>query len=229
MSTSPYPALTHGPQGGVFRGDARNLADLLPDASVDLVLTDPVYDQIDDYAWLAEVAARVLKPDTAVLTFASKQHLPLLRQVMGVHLDYVWTLDYVLQAKTSRLWAYNVFTWNTPCLWHAQGRGYPLTTIPDTFVGSNGRVDGRHRWNKNLAVLKYWINAFTVPGALVWDPFCGGGSTLVAAKETGRFGVGFERDAHIAMEARERVAGAALPLLVQDGGRYQLSFEGFEV
>ena len=54
----------------IVTGDARELAQALPDESIDLIFTDPVYWQIDDYAWLAELAARVLKPGGNVLAYA---------------------------------------------------------------------------------------------------------------------------------------------------------------
>ena len=37
----------------IITGDARELAKAIPDESVDLIFTDPVYDRIDDYRWLA--------------------------------------------------------------------------------------------------------------------------------------------------------------------------------
>jgi len=51
----------------IVTGDARVLAERIPDESIDLIFTDPVYQNIDDYRWLAETAARVLKLDRACL------------------------------------------------------------------------------------------------------------------------------------------------------------------
>lgn len=45
------------PENGIYTGDARELAKAIPDESVDLIFTDPVYDRIEDYRWLAETGA----------------------------------------------------------------------------------------------------------------------------------------------------------------------------
>jgi DNA modification methylase len=56
-------------RNAIVTGDARVLAGRVPDESVDLIFTDPVYQNIADYQWLAETAVRVLAgrvPDESV-------------------------------------------------------------------------------------------------------------------------------------------------------------------
>jgi predicted methyltransferase len=65
----PYLLGPNDENQGIYTGDARELARAIPDESVDLIFTDPVYQNLDDYRWLAETAARVLKPDSACLVF----------------------------------------------------------------------------------------------------------------------------------------------------------------
>ena len=50
----PYLLGPNDENQGIYTGDARELAEAIPDESVDLIFTDPVYDRIDDYRWLAE-------------------------------------------------------------------------------------------------------------------------------------------------------------------------------
>ena len=45
---------------------------------------------------------------------------------------------------------------------------------------------------KPLALLERIINASSNPGDVVFDPFCGSGTTLVAAKRLGRTSLGVE-------------------------------------
>jgi len=58
-----HPGMPKEYRNQIVTGDARELAKAIPDESIDLVFTDPVYDRIDDYRWLAETAARVLEPE----------------------------------------------------------------------------------------------------------------------------------------------------------------------
>lgn len=75
-------------------------------------------------------------------------------------------------------------------------KGYvvpPVMPFPDV-------LDWRYTDNKlyptqkPLEVLRPFISTFTQPGDLVLDPFCGSGSTLVAARELGRNFLGMELD-----------------------------------
>ncbi len=88
-----HPDIPEEYRNQIVTGDARELAKAIPDESVDLVFTDPVYDRIDDYRWLAETAARVLKPDRACLVFAGIGYLPETHDaVRAGGLSYRWQL-----------------------------------------------------------------------------------------------------------------------------------------
>jgi len=50
----------------------------------------------------------------------------------------------------------------------------------------------KHPKQKPLALMEYLIRTFTNEGGVVLDSFCGSGSTLVAARNTGRQYIGFE-------------------------------------
>ncbi len=65
---------------------------------------------------------------------------------------------------------------------------------------------GLHIAQKPVKLLRTLIELTTLPGQLVLDPFCGSGSTLVAAKQAGRDYLGFELDASSVDIARTRLA-----------------------
>ena len=62
-----------------------------------------------------------------------------------------------------------------------------------------------HPTQKPVRSLKPVIEAFTRPGEIVLDPFCGSGSTLLAAKILGRRFIGIEVDANYARAAQARL------------------------
>lgn len=208
----------------ITTGDARKLAKTIPDGSVDLVFCDPVYQNIRDYTWLARTALRVLKPRGVLLAWASVPKAGRAQAAMErAGMTYVYTLFYTVTAKTYRMRWYNLFCWTTPCLWlQRPGEAtkpnqwtpdtFSETTILDNTVVSSANPQNPFAWNKNTGVLMHWLERFSRPGAVVYDPFTGTGSVPVAAKATGRHFIASEIDAARAEEARARLAATPLPL-----------------
>lgn len=73
--------------------------------------------------------------------------------------------------------------------------------VPVIFTGAHRK----HPNEKPLSWLKPMIKASSDPGDLVLDPFCGSGSTCLAAKEEGRKSLGFEVDPIWANTAVQRM------------------------
>ncbi|MGO8928447.1 MAG: DNA-methyltransferase [Limisphaerales bacterium] len=93
--------------------------------------------------------------------------------------------------------------------YHPQGRK-PMDVIecPAVTAGTE-RAEGRwHPVQKPLGLMRMLVAVSTNPGDLVLDPFCGSGTTCLAAKQLERHFIGFERDAEFACKARQRLAGA---------------------
>lgn len=79
----------------------------------------------------------------------------------------------------------------------------PDNVLRSGFAKGEG---GLHIAQKPVKLLQALIELTTLPGQLVLDPFCGSGSTLVAAKLTGRAYLGFEVDPEAVKIAKERLA-----------------------
>lgn len=79
--------------------------------------------------------------------------------------------------------------------------------VPDNVLRSGfaKRERGLHLTQKPVKLLQALIELTTVPGQIVLDPFCGSGSTLVAAKSIGRECLGFENDIDMAARAQKRL------------------------
>jgi hypothetical protein len=82
--------------------------------------------------------------------------------------------------------------------------GRTQDTCPD---GNNPHPCPRH-----LDHMRFLVRTFSRPGDLVFDPFAGVGTTLVAAKEAGRHWLGCEIHAEYADFARARVNKTATKL-----------------
>jgi hypothetical protein len=72
-----------------------------------------------------------------------------------------------------------------------------------------GGVDNRHPTVKPLALMRWLVRLVTPPGGLVLDPFCGSGTTGIAATMEGFRFIGIEMDETHAHVARQRIAAAA--------------------
>lgn len=83
--------------------------------------------------------------------------------------------------------------------------------------------DGReHPTPKPLALMLDLVNAFTDPGDVILDPFCGSGATGVAALVSGRRFIGIEVKAQWAQLSRERLLATETDSTLQAQRRGQM-------
>jgi len=80
----------------------------------------------------------------------------------------------------------------------------PVRTIPDVLEW-NYSGNHLHPTQKPVCALTPLIDSFSNPGDIVLDPFCGSGSTLVAAKQQRRRFVGIELSERYFALAQERL------------------------
>jgi len=80
--------------------------------------------------------------------------------------------------------------------------------IPNT--PEREKLNGRHPTQKPLALLLRLVEATTIPGDYILDPFCGSGTTGVAAKMLGRNFSGIEIDKTYAEVAARRIKSAKI-------------------
>ena len=70
----------------------------------------------------------------------------------------------------------------------------------------SGKESTGWQTQKPLALLERIIKSSSNPGDIVFDPFCGCGTALVAAEQLGRRWVGADDDANAVDVIRERIA-----------------------
>jgi site-specific DNA-methyltransferase (adenine-specific) len=210
------------PVNAILHGDCIEIMRSLPDKSVDFILTDPPYlvnyrdregrsIRNDSHAdWLKPAFAesyRVLRQDSLMIVFYGWTQVDKFFdawrsagfRVVG-HL--VFRKQYASKArflKYQHEQAY-LLTKGNPKL-----PEQPIADVIDMPYSGNKL----HPTQKPVPALKPLIEAFTRPNDLVLDPFCGSGSTLLAAKilKRGYLGIELDDQYHAAATRRLHLLG----------------------
>jgi len=198
-------------------GDCRDLAPLLPDESVDVIATDPPYHDefLWAWAWLSEVGARVLRPGGLLLAYSGKHALPEVYAGLASQMRYFWTFAAVQLNGDTRFHKRRVFSNWRPILAYTKPTADSGAAACLNWVGDakESKRDKRyHAWGQGANVFEFYLDRLTLPGAIVLEPFCGGGTVPAVCKALGRPFVAFEVDPEAAEVARRRVEAVTLPL-----------------
>lgn len=214
-STPTRPEIPTNYRNAIVTGDARELAKALPDASVDLIFTDPPYlrDFLPLYGWLATEAARVLKPGGFVLAYAGNVwKAEIMRYFADVPgLTYFWDFVAMHSGMGAIVWNRRVVARHKSILSFVKGEGRPRCNVLGVWTGS-GADKRYHTWGQDESTARYYIDCFSAVGDIVLDPFCGGGTTPAMARLLDRQYLAFELDPAMAEKARVRLA-TVQPLL----------------
>jgi len=187
----------------IVTGDARVLAERIPDASVDLIFTDPVYSERPLYDWLGMVARRVLKPTGAVLCWSNgKWHHDNTRWLEDAGLTYRYDFAHA-QIRMGAAFNGKIVSKSNRITWlDIDGRSTMRDYIIDGFAEPTYRLPGAFHWGKSFVYTVMAMRAF--PGTVL-DPFTGQGTVPAAAQTLGRNYIAFEIDPDTAARARARV------------------------
>lgn len=202
VTGSRYPA-----RSTVIHGDCITVMKAMPNASVDFVLTDPPYlvryrsrdgrtiANDNNPAWVKPAFAemyRVLKPGSVCISFYGWNAADLF--------IYAW------KSAGFRIAGHLVFpkgyASSSRFLQHQHEQAYllvkgdaplPPRLLPDVrgWAYTGNRL---HPTQKPACILRPLVRTFCKSGGTVLDPFCGSGSTLIAANQTGRHAIGIELD-----------------------------------
>jgi modification methylase len=205
------------------------------DSHVDAVTDDwdkfASFSAYDDFtrAWLLQ-CRRVMKPNATLWVIGSYHNIFRVGTILQ-DLGY-WVLNDVIWRKTNPMPNFRGRRFTNAhetLIWAAResgAKGYtfnyealkagnediqvrsdwtlPLCTGEERLKGKDGKKI--HPTQKPEALLARAILAASRPGDLVFDPFCGTGTTGAVAKRLGRRFIGIERDSTYAKAAAERIA-----------------------
>jgi hypothetical protein len=103
-------------------------------------------------------------------------------------LTYIWTLAVVHQSRGKMPWSTRPFSasWS-PVFVFCKGKlnRRALPVVKDAFRVKDFEKRW-HQWEQPLAPWKYWLKRLTLPGELIADTFCGGGTIGVAVRDIGQ-------------------------------------------
>jgi adenine-specific DNA-methyltransferase len=209
---------TQASQNIVMLGDCVTVMEQFEAESIDFILTDPPYltryrsrdgrtlRNDDNDRWLVPAYAemfRVLKDRSFCVSFygwgKADRFIAAWRAAGFQHVGHiVFTKPYASAIRFMRAEHEQAYLL-------AKGKvAYPFSRISDVipFAYTGNFL---HPTQKPIRALTPLIRALCPPDGVVLDPFCGSGSTLVAARNTGRRFIGIELDRRYWQTASERL------------------------
>lgn len=234
----------------IIHGDALDVLQKFPDNSVDLILTDPPFkvsqmygggtdaDNLMNVSSILRVIpeiSRVIKEGHFAVFFYDNRILPFLFEaVRGTELVYRRCLYLYRKWGNANRWM-GWMQCTDPICFFVKGHTEPFAVDVrgkvkhDCYVKSSPEaVNTNHPAQKPLNILKDIIQWCSNKGEIVLDPYCGSGTTLIAADNLERKWVGIEIEQKYVELAKRNIEKCTIQTLqtfqasqIVDGGAEQ--------
>ena len=227
-----HPDMPDEYKNEIATGDARVLAERIPDESVALCLHDPPFGigfkyengYKDDPAlypellkWTIAESTRVVMPGGLCFVYVAQ---PQLRDVLPLFPEdariFAACKNFVQMRKAVAV----DYAYDPVVFWQKSGEPLKESKGRDWHVGNTSPASRQgirdapgHGCPRPLDTIVYMVENFCPEDGAVVDFYMGSGTTAVAAKVTGRKWIGFELMPDTAKQARQRIAGV-YPLFV---------------
>jgi site-specific DNA-methyltransferase (adenine-specific) len=205
------------PINQIVTGDCLEVMKDWPDNSVDLVLTDPPY---------PDMTGRVSKYKQTSILFLNKYEC---KQFIFWHSNRKFPLDFtaihIWDKKTGCQSEYERIFERNGQSGHWRVFNYYLI---NSIVAANytGDVYTGHPSQKPIHLITKLIEENSKENDLIIDPFCGSGTTCVAAKKSGRRYIGIDISEEYCQIARERLRAVETGVPVKEARVGQLAMFG---
>lgn len=153
----------------------------------DFIITDPPYPKefLSLYETLATRAAEWLAPGGLLIAMCGQSYLNEIYAMMDNHLQYYWTAAYLTPGQPTPLRQKQVnTTWKPLLIYMRKGDKYTGKTFGDVFK-SDGNDKSLHEWGQSISGMSSIVQGICLPGQYILDPFCGAGTTGIAALSHG--------------------------------------------
>ena len=206
----------------LYQSPISDLYELVPEGSVDVIITDPPYGDafLPVYADLVQFADHALKDGGSMLVMVGGFKLDRIMDLM--HHDkvrYHWLMAYAIRGIHASMYQYRINQTFKPILWYTKGRytgefinsmfdgsAPDLPMVMDTPALSQTPNHEYHKWGQDVQGFQWMVDKFASPGDTVCDPFLGGGTTAVAARERGCNFIGADVDPECILTTQTRLA-----------------------
>ena len=171
----------------ILNKDFRDLS--IKDKSIDLILTDPPYPAEYLHLWkdLFTQAKRILKPNKFLVAYSGQMYLDkILKYAIDVGLDYYWTIN-IEFTKNPLVHGRKVLNEWKPILLFQNGIKQHDRVFSDKIsMKYTERELHDLNWGQTVEPFEFLIDRFSNPQDLIYEPFAGTGTTLLACKNTNR-------------------------------------------
>lgn len=220
----------------IYHADCREILPLIPDKSIDLVLTDPPYPnqkgdvKVGNYQtvgdlwdssldWISVVWAKVL---LGMMIFCGTPSVPQMSKVLPTE-GYKGLISWckpnvpnsvrnVPKYNVEYIWLYSK---SSGLLWRKLSCYKEIPTLGGGYDASEKAVDiygqALHPTQKPIKLISYLLS---IGGDLILDPFLGSGTTAYCAKKLGRKCIGIEIEEKYCEIAAKRCRQSVMRLLV---------------
>ena len=219
--------------GILYYADCLEILPLIPDKSIDLILTDPPYNLSErssiinrkgslvgiDEPWDKDFNPekyfysmfRTLNPKGNMFVFCANNLLCKWRNLFDKNFDiqliFVWikTNPTPQFRKVSFLKAteFIVCGWNKGHKWKFKTQREMVNVFLHPAVGGKERI---HPTQKPIALIKHLIEIASFEKDIVLDPFLGSGTTAIACEKLNRRWIGIEIDKTFCEVAKKRIS-----------------------
>lgn len=159
----------------------------------DVIICDPPYPKefIQEFHKLGKFAKDNLKDDGLLVCLTGQSYLPDYLSILSEYLTYHWTIAYLTPDKSCQIFPKKIFTNWKPLLVFTKGN-YNIDWQTDVFDTSIYTKRDNHKWEQSIEGFNNIVDKFSKPGQIICDPFCGSGTTGIAAITQNRYFIGID-------------------------------------
>jgi len=193
----------------LYQKSCKEMAEILGPNSVDIIITDPPYpyEFIDTYSELSKTASVVLRAGGSCLFMSGQSYLPEVIKRTSKYIKYHWMLGIIMPGGHTNIYVRKLATGWKPLLWFTKGESNNSYIGNDVFK-STGNDKTKHNWGQNYDAFSNIVKAFCKPGHKIFDPFCGGGTTGLAAINNECYFIGSDIDSDSIKTTKNRISGS---------------------